>query len=46
MVMGVIGIGKERIENFGQTGLPEKNCKNENVTKMDEIATKKKLAGS
>ena len=29
-----------------ETGLPEKNWKNENVTKMDEIATKKKLAGS
>ena len=29
-----------------ETGLPEKNWKNEISTKMDEIATKKKLRGS
>jgi hypothetical protein len=40
MVMAVNGNGKERIENFG---LPEKNWKNEFVTKMIEIATKKNL---
>ena len=36
----------KELKILDETELPEKNWKNENVTKMDEIATKKKLAGS
>ena len=37
---------RRELKILDETGLPEKNWKNENVTKMDEIATKKKLRGS
>ena len=37
---------RRELKILDKIGLPEKNWKNENVTKMGEIATKKKLAGS
>ena len=45
--MPVNGNGKERIENFAQNWTSRKKTgKNEIATKMNEIATKKKLGGS
>ena len=37
---------RRELKILDETGLPEKNWKNEIATKMDEIATKKKLTGS
>ena len=37
---------RRELKILDETRLPEKNWKSENVTKMDKIATKKKLAGS
>ena len=37
---------RRELKILDETGLPEKNWKKEIATKMDKIATKKKLGGS
>ena len=37
---------RRELKILDKTGLPEKNWKNEIATKMNKIATKKKLEGS